>query len=221
MIQNWLLDFDGTLATGSVTWGITGAFPKLAREHQLEWDEARFASAMLVAQERGSHSMDPMVVLNEVFDSLGWDRALQKPFMADLQSNYRPEVYEDTLTFLKYLQDNKCSVYVVSNNSYTYKSVQNFGFAPYVVDVFTPARCPGCQPKPHRSLWDYLVERYADLQAYNTAIIGDNPYSDGAFAQACGLPCYIIDRLGRFTTLYETHPYHWIRSLRDLMPNSN
>lgn len=214
MYKNWLLDFDETLASGIITWGITRALPNLAREYDLAWDEKLLADALLVAQKHSSEISDPIPLMNEMFDAIGWDRAYQTPLMADLQANYRPEIYPDALPFLQHLREQGCSIFVVSNNKRTPKNVQALELSGLIDQVLTPALCPGCEPKPHRSLWDYLVGAVPDVTLTNSVVVGDDPWSEGTFAENCGLPCFLVDRLQRFGDL--PAQYQRVSSLSDI-----
>jgi hypothetical protein len=70
MVSNWFIDFDDTLVSGSATWGIEHAFPKLVQEHHLRYDYDAFQKAIFVAYERGNQSTDAETILKELFDTI-------------------------------------------------------------------------------------------------------------------------------------------------------
>lgn len=217
LAKYWLVDFDETLASGIITWGFGGAFTRLTNEHKLPWDMTRFAQAMLVAQERGSQSPDPLPILDELFDTMGWPRDLKMNLLADLQANYAPELFDDTLPFLQHVRDNGGEVYIVSNNPRTVKSAEALGLEPYISRILTPVLYPGSEAKPHRSLWDQLRTLNPAINDDNAVVVGDDPWSDALFASNCGLPCYVVDRLERFETLHDHYTCEWVTTLTEIV----
>jgi FMN phosphatase YigB (HAD superfamily) len=209
----WLLDFDDTLASGPVTWGLVHAFPKLIRDHALPVDDGIFRQAILRAQERSNTEFDPRPILHDLFLDLGWPAALEEPLLNDVAQNYRPELFPDAAPFLDRLRVEGCAVLVVSNNSRSAQLVSQLGLQSVIDRVFTPRFCPGTLPKPHRSLWDHLCTQFDDLTPDNAVMVGDDPWSDGAFAENAGVPCWIVDRGNRYSALVATRPYRWAISL--------
>lgn len=217
MTRLWLLDFDDTLVRGGITWALEDAFPALIREHGLPFNQARFDRLVLAAQERGSLESDPRPLLNSVFGGMGWPEALGEPFLHTLITNYQPQVFDDAWTFLDRLDAAGHRAYIVSNNPRSPALAHKLGLAERVVQVLTQSICPGSLPKPDRSLWDH-VQTLLDgsVPEGGVAIVGDDPWSDGVFAENCGLPCYIVDRGQRFRALHGGKTYHWVRSLLDI-----
>jgi FMN phosphatase YigB (HAD superfamily) len=215
-VRTWLVDFDETLATGNLTWALQYTIPKFTQEYQLNYDEKQLGQIILVLQERSRQYPDTPTLLTALFDMMEWPHSLQNQFMTDLRSSYRPVLFEDTLPFLKQSRKDGRAVYVVSNNKRTPEHVNLLQLDGYIEGIFTPHTCANTKPKPHISLWRYITERHIEIDPQTTAIIGDDPWADGAFADACGIPCWIIDRTKRFAQMYPEKPYHWIQSLQDI-----
>jgi FMN phosphatase YigB (HAD superfamily) len=117
---------------------------------------------------------------------------------------------DDTLDFLAWLSGLQDRVFILSNNDGAQKIAGMLGIAPYIEGYFTPGLCGVRQGKPHRALWDYVVSRH---NIGSAVMVGDDPWSDGAFADVCGVPCFIVDRLDRFGDLER---YRRVTSLRDV-----
>jgi FMN phosphatase YigB (HAD superfamily) len=215
-IQTWLVDFDETLAIGSLTWALQYGFPKFSREHQLNYDEDRVQQIMLLLQERSRQEPDTPALLTALFDMMNWPRSLQNQFLADLRSSYHPVLFEDTLPFLEKLHKDRRRVYIVSNNKRTPEHMKLLHIDEYINGVFTPHICPNTQPKPHSSLWEYITKQEIEIDPQTTGVIGDDPWADGAFAETCDLPCWIVDRTKRFSKMYAQKPYHWVKSLQEI-----
>ena len=215
-IQTWLVDFDETLAVGTLTWVLKYTFPKFIIDHQLAYDETRLEKVMVTLQERSRQNPDSALLLTSLFEMMEWPQSLQAEFMADIGSNYRPSLFDDTLPFLQHMKAGKRRVYVVSNNKHTPLNMQMLQLDEYVTGVFTPKTSPGTQPKPHASLWEFITTQNVDIDPHTTGVIGDDPWTDGAFAENCGLPCWIVDRTKRLSELYSQKPYNWVQSLLDI-----
>lgn len=216
MTKNWILDFNGTLATSGITWGLRHAFPRLIQEHQLPYDATRFEQAALVAQERGSQETDPRPLLHDLFETMGWPHELEAPLLKDIMTNYQPELFEDALPFLERLRQHGHTICIVSNNPISTDNIQRLDLAHYINHIVTPNSYPGSQPKPHRDLWDQMLNEYPQMQQQPSVVVGDDPWTDGLFAENCNLPCWIIDRMNRFTALHTQKPYQWVQSLLDI-----
>jgi FMN phosphatase YigB (HAD superfamily) len=218
-VQTWLIDFDETLASGILTWALEQAFPKFISDHHLTYDKSHLQQTMLRLQQRSRENPDTPLLLNTLFEIMDWPRNLQDQFLADIRSNYQPTLFEDTLPFLQQLHQAGRQVFIVSNNKRTPDHINLVGIDSFIDGVFTPHSCPDTQPKPHSSLWTYLTAQNMAIDPRTTGVIGDDPWADGAFAEACGLPCWLIDRTSRFSDMYTERPYHWVRSLGDILGN--
>ena len=75
---------------------------------------------------------------------------------------------------------------------------------------------PGAQPKPSRALWDQLVQRIPEALQRGAIVVGDDPWSDLAFAQTCGLQSWLVDRHDRFADLTLAQDATRVRSLLDI-----
>lgn len=217
MTMIWLLDFDDTLVRGGITWALDDAFPALIRDHELAFDPVRFEQLIFAAQERGSLEADPGPIVQSLFTGMGWPTALGEQFLHTLITKYQPQVFEDAWVFLDRLNAAGHSAYIVSNNPRSPALAQKLGLAERVVQVLTQSICPGSLPKPDRSLWDYLQTLIGPpAPGQGVTIVGDDPWSDGVFAENCELPCYIVDRSQRFGPLYGVKDYRWVRSLLEI-----
>lgn len=216
--KTWLIDFDETLASGSITWAFQSAFPKFIQAHHLRMDNERLARVMLVMQERTSQSADydPAELVEELFEQMEWPAELAQPLLQDLFENYQPALFDDALPFLQRLREKQQRIFVLSNNPRTPRHIRLIEIDQLVERVLTPDTCPDTFPKPHRSLWDFIVANEVDIDPANTVVVGDDPWSDGSFAEACGLDCWLVDRLSRFSALYSARPYQWVRSLDEI-----
>jgi FMN phosphatase YigB (HAD superfamily) len=217
MQQTWLLDFDETLASGSITQAIQHAFPKFIHEHQLSSNMASLVPLLLTLQQRASQNPDPVPLLDVLFEQMGWPHAYQNQLLEDLWTNYQPVLFEDTVPFLVSLREKQQRIYIVSNNPRTLENAHTVQIKHLVDQIFTPQSCPDTHPKPHRSLWEYILAHEIDVDPATTTVVGDDPWSDGAFADQCGLRCWIVDRLDRFTELRSQNAYQWVRSLNQIM----
>lgn len=200
-ITNWFIDFDDTLATGPTTWGLESALPKLIREHNLPFNQAQYDADVLIAQERTNREPDLQPILNDLFDSQQWPRELQLNLLSDIQRNYRPSLFPDAIEFLQTLQLKRKRVFILSNNPTAPDLAKPFGLDRFIEGYFTPKLCPGCLPKPDVSMWSCITHFDADVSVTNSAVIGDDPWSDAAFAQQCGLAYWIVDRKARFSNV--------------------
>lgn len=217
---NWFLDFDETLATSPLTWALKYAFPRLIENHQLAYDAARFEQAILVAQERSNQELDPRPVLHALFETLGWSHEYEAPLLHDIMNNYAPELFDDAVPFLEQARARQHRLYLVSNNPMSVRHVEQLGLAAYFDGLYT-AKLLNSPPKPHRGLWDEIVRARPEIQDNPTIIVGDDPWSDGLFAENCGLPCWIIDRMNRFTSLHDSRPYRWAHTLLDIATDAS
>lgn len=215
-ITNWFLDFDDTLATGPTTWGLEYALPRLIHEHSLPFDQSRYDAAVLIAQERANQETDLQPILNDLFDDQGWPRHLQASLVNDIQQNYRASLFPDALEFLQTLRLREKRIFILSNNPTAPNLATALGLDTFVDGYFTPKLCHGCRPKPDISIWSYIMSLDASVNAANSIVIGDDPWSDAAFARRCKLAYWIIDRADRFGKVPELPPERLVRSLSEL-----
>ena len=212
----WLIDFDDTLASGPVTWGYRRALPKLIRTHRLPLDSEALAGALLVAQEQSNGPVDLGAIVDAFFDRMGWPAHLRDTLLQDVQDNYAPELFDDAPGFMDQLRRAGQTVFILSNNPRTPAHAAQLGLSEQVAAVITPHMLPGAGPKPERSLWDGLARRFPQVADEGAVVVGDDPWSDVAFAQACALPVWLVDRDDRFGGLDLGAEARRVRSLADI-----
>ncbi len=203
MVTNWFLDFDDTLASGSTTWGWKHALPRLIRDHRLPFDSARFQRATLAAQAQVAAGAGLEPVIAELFQAMEWPGALGQALITDVLTAYEPELFADALPFLDRLRAARHAVYIVSNNPRSVAQAQRLGVAPYITRFFTPDAHADGLAKPDPRLWAHIVAEAEGVTARSSVIVGDDPWTDGAFAEQCGLACWLVDRDQRFGALDE------------------
>jgi FMN phosphatase YigB (HAD superfamily) len=216
MTKVWLVDFDDTLATGPVTWGYQWALPKFIKLHKLPVDLEELEQSLLIAQEKANETTDLASVLDEFFQMMNWPKSLQRDLLFDVQEHYRPELFEDAKPFLEVLHRARQTVFILSNNPHTLIHARETGLQHLVDDVIIPPMLPEAGPKPDRSLWDKLVERFPMVGAGGATVVGDDPWSDLAFAKTCGLTAWLVDRHNRFANLELAPNAHRVRSLLEI-----
>jgi FMN phosphatase YigB (HAD superfamily) len=216
MTRVWLVDFDDTLATGPVTWGYQWALPKFIKLHKLRVDPEQLEQCLLIAQEKANETTDLASVLDQFFQMMNWPRSLQRNLLLDVQENYRPELFEDAKLFLEALHEAGQTSIILSNNPHTVTHARETGLHNLVDDVITPHMLPEAGLKPDRSLWDGLVERFPMMGVDDATVVGDDPWSDLAFARTCGLTAWLVDRHNRFANLELTSNTHRVRSLLEI-----
>jgi FMN phosphatase YigB (HAD superfamily) len=196
-----LLDFDDTLAVGPMTWGIEQFLPDLMARHGLTADADRLDAALLRAQESAAARFDESRILDDFLTDLGWPEPLRAELAAAARADFAFTLFPDTVPFLTSLRDRGIRIFVVSNNNRCPRIAGELGIADYIEAFFTPRMDPAYRPKPDRSLFDAVRAAVTDLGPENTVMVGDDPWSDGAFAAAVGLPCWIVDRRDRYGSL--------------------
>ncbi len=207
-MTHWFLDLDDTLVVGPVTWMLETGLPTLIRDHDLPLDRGRLDAALLRGQERAAHGHGEVEILDNVFNQMGWRSDLKQQVLREVFDRYAPALFEDTLPFLQ----RAGGVSVISNNNHAPEIAAAVGIAPYIIEYFTPKRRGVEHGKPERDLWDAVCASGSGVSE-GAVLIGDNPWSDGAFAAACGIDCRIVDRLDRFAGLT---PYPRVRSLAEI-----
>jgi FMN phosphatase YigB (HAD superfamily) len=196
-----LLDFDDTLAVGPMTWGIEQFLPDLMARHGLTADPATLDAALLRAQESAAARFDESRILDDFLTDLGWPEPLRVELAAAARAEFAFTLFSDTVPFLQNLNDRGIRIFVVSNNNRSPRIAAELGIADYIAAFFTPRMDPTYRPKPDRSLFDAVRAAVAEIGPENTVMVGDDPWSDGAFAAAVGLPCWLVDRRDRFASL--------------------
>jgi FMN phosphatase YigB (HAD superfamily) len=212
----WLLDLDDTLASGPMTWALQDAIPRLIRDYNLAYTQDQLDDAILTAQRRSNQEYDPLTILHDFFVEMNWRTDLEQTLFNAVQTGYQPALFADALPFLQKLQALGQQAMVVSNNNRAPKWLTMLGIDSYITAVYTPKMFPDCQPKPNRQLWDVITEQHPHLRAADAVMVGDDPWSDGDFAERCGMKCWILDRLGRYQTLYAAKQYQWCASLLEI-----
>lgn len=199
-----------------MTWILEYGIPKLIHENQLPYDQDVFFQAIDAAQREAVHNFDSMTILRRLFDVLGWSNpGYYYSLLQDMQENYYPVLFDDTLVFLEYLYVLRHDVYIISNALTTPRLVNEMGLSPYIREVFTPGKTGGTRRKPHRDIWDYILANYPTVTPETSRMVGNNPWTDGAFAESCGLSFWLLDRVYRFTNSDEQQ-HRRVSSLIDI-----
>jgi FMN phosphatase YigB (HAD superfamily) len=204
------------LASGSITWALQEAVPKFITANRLTYDLARLKALTLELQEAASRGGSPEPLAERLFNEMGWPVELQNALLDDVFSNYKPVLFEDATAFLERLRERNDRVLIVSNNPRTLNQVPLLEIGDYFHGVFTPSSIPGALPKPDRSMWDHIRKNSPEIDPQHTIVVGDDPWSEGEFAEVCGLQCWIVDRMGRFADVSAGKRYERVRSLLEI-----
>ncbi len=206
-MTQWFLDFDDTLIIGPVSLTLDRVIPKLLKENNLPLAQDKLNAAVLRGMEDAAQGLSDIQLLNDLFEVMGWPRSLMEQLLHEAYDHYRPELYPDALPFLQAVSP----VYIISNNNRVPKFAELLGIMPYIKGIFTP-KVSGVQyGKPARDLWD-VVTASCDIE--NAVLVGDDPWSDGAFATTCGIEYYMVDRADRFVNQTQ---YRRVRSLMEIL----
>lgn len=209
----WLVDFDDTLVSGLLTWGLERGFPHFVAAHQLPCDEEQLKQLLYAAQEISDNIVDPRPLLDNIFLEMGWPQSLEGEFFDLLQADYRPTLFPETLTFLQKLRQNNQKAYLLSNNPRSTNVARSLGIGDYFVSIFTSQTFTGHPRKPSRLLWESILSQQSEIDPEQTVIVGDDPWSDGLFADNCNLSCWLLDRHERFMAMRAQKTYRWVQSL--------
>jgi HAD superfamily hydrolase (TIGR01549 family) len=210
--MQWFIDFDDTLALGPTTWAIQTVLPRLIRAHGLPYSDDLLHAALLRGQEIAAQGQDESQALETVFTMMNWPPELKRTLVEEVFERYVPVLFDDARPFLQRLRAGGEPLAIVSNNNHAPQIAEALGIAVYVNNIFTPDSCGIKRGKPHRDVWDYICDKH---EIQNAVMVGDDPWSDGAFADACGIPCVLVDRLDRFAHFTQ---YYRVGSLNEIEP---
>ncbi|HVU14615.1 MAG TPA: HAD family hydrolase [Phototrophicaceae bacterium] len=206
-MTQWFLDFDDTLIVGPVSLTLDTVIPKLLKDNHLPLDQAKLDAAAVQGLEDAAHGKTEMQLLNGLFEAMDWPKPLMEQLLHDAFDHYRPVLYPDSLPFLQAVSP----VYIISNNNRAPQFAELLGIMPYIKDIFTPIGSGVERGKPARDLWDVVC---ASCDIENAVMVGDDPWSDGAFATICGIEYYMVDRANRFASQTQ---FRRVRSLLDIL----
>src|SRR5258708_29491401 len=209
--MTWFLDFDDTLALGPITWAIQTVLPDLIQQNALSYDAARLDSLILDTQRDSIQGAKDTEMLDKVFQAMGWPDSLKTNLLEKVFDQYAPVLFSDSLPFLQRMNAAGQALYILSNNNKAPKIAEALGIAPYLADIFTPKTFALDRGKPHTEIWT-CISKVCDVG--NAILVGDDPWSDGAFADACGIRCYIVDRLNRLEMISSV--YKRVQSLDEI-----
>jgi FMN phosphatase YigB (HAD superfamily) len=212
--MQWFIDFDDTLTIAPSTWAIQSVLPRLIRQHQLPYTDELLYEALLRSQQLAALAFDETQFMDTLFRLMGWSAAMKDLLRKEVDEHYMPMLFEDARPFLQRMKAAGQRVYIVANNNQSPQIAQALGIAVYIDDIFTPQRCGAARGKPHREMWDFIAEHVASDQ---TIMVGDDPWCDGAFADACELTCVLVDRWDRYAHLSR---YYRCLSLSEIEPVS-
>ncbi len=210
------LDFDDTLVSGMNTWALVNVLPDLIKEHGLPYDEDRYREGLIAALESASQNLDESRILDTLFAHLDWPDALKATLMTRVFGQFSPEAFDDTVAFLDRMKAAGHHLVIVSNNNHAGEIIDGLGLSGYFDAIFTPKISQVQRGKPAGDMWEYLDQQLENIDLSDAYFVGDDPFSDGAFADVRGIPCYIIDRTGLYTALYPNKSYHWVKSLAEI-----
>lgn len=216
MQQVWLIDFDDTLAFGPVTWGLRHALPAFIAAHGLTVDPDALHESVLMAQEHTNRSDDLRAVIHAFFERMNWPPSLQQSLLEGALAGYEPHLFDDARPFLAALRTAGHTTIILSNNPNTPTHARALGLDALVDAVTGPHLLPGAGRKPDRSLWEHLIARFPALTTECAVVVGDDPWSDLAFATACALPGWLVDRDDRFGALPLADGSRRVRSLAEI-----
>ncbi len=214
----WLIDFDDTLAVGPFTWAFEHVIPRMIAKHNLPYDEALFNQAALDTQRQGGDNGEESGSIDGFLDEVGWDRSLKGELVEAIFHGYKPVLLPDAVAFLQRVKDASQTLFLFSNNNRAPLVTRYLGIDGYFSAMLTPALCGNLPGKPARDLFDHAIRAYAISSGEPVQVVGDDPWCDGAFADACNLDCWLVDRLKRYESLHAQHAYHWVSSLIEVNP---
>ena len=101
---------------------------------------------VLIAQERTNREADLQPILDDLFDSQLWPRELQMSLLSDMQRNYRPSLFSDSVEFLETLQLKGGRVFILSNNPTAPDLAKSFGLDRFMADTSRQSSALGVCP---------------------------------------------------------------------------
>ncbi|MBK8022534.1 MAG: hypothetical protein IPK19_14165 [Chloroflexi bacterium] len=217
--DNWILDFDDTLAIGPITWAIDVLLPEYLLANGLSVDVRTQNRALQRAQQAAAQDYNLTELIDSFVNDLGLPDAmsLKVGMRQKVEASIDYALFDDTIPFLKRLAANRCTVMIISNNNRAPALATLLDIAQYTQRMLTPNICFNCKRKPDRSMFDYAQRLEPRLRADNTVVIGDDPWSEADFATACDLPCVIVDRRNRYQDVSLPPNVRRVRTLLELM----
>jgi FMN phosphatase YigB (HAD superfamily) len=208
-MTQWFLDFDDTLIVGPVSLTLDTVIPKLLKDNHLPLDQEKLDAAAVQGLEDAAQGKTEMQLLNGLFEVMGWPKPLMEQLLHDAFDHYRPVLYPDSLPFLQAVSP----IYIISNNNRAPQFAELLGIMPYIKDIFTPDGSGVERGKPDRDLWDVVS---ASCEIEDAVMVGDDPWSDGAFAVNCGIEYYMVDRTNRFIKQTQFRRVHSLMEILDI-----
>ena len=114
--MHWIIDFDDTLAIGPNTWAFEVVLPELIKKYELPYQKERFDAVMVEAQKRSAKEADESKLLAYIFSELQWRNDIGDELIDRVFNDYTPDLFPDSLDFLKHLHETSEKLYLVSNN---------------------------------------------------------------------------------------------------------
>lgn len=210
------IDFDDTLVMGVQSWVLSSILPALLKEHDIVFDAEQFNQELLKAIEASNQSYALEEIGLNLFKEMTWPPHILKTIFNEIQTSYQPILYEDAMPFLERLLKADIAICIISNNPHAAHDAPGLGLTAVVQAVITPDKEGVILPKPSTTIWTHLQNQFEDIDVGQSFVVGDDPWTDGAFATAIDLPCFLVDREQRFRSLYETSPHVWVQSLDEI-----
>jgi len=211
--HTWLLDLDDTLQVGLFSWAAVNVFPEIIEQTGVKPERTTFEAAYARAQEIYSAGGSNEVVGDEFFRLLGWPAAFTSVMLKRFANDYKPALFDDTLTFLDWTKARGDQLYLTTNNKWAQHVCKSLGITAYFADILLPDD-DMIHSKPAPDMWNQLKARTGLTEESGVVLVGNELTTDGVFAQNCGLDCIIVDRYDRFADM----PEHCFRvtSLADI-----
>jgi len=196
MPLNWLLDFDDTLVIGSIYYGIKVALPQVMLRYGLTGDEGKLHRLIGTVQAMAATGADEETLIKHLFGGMNWPLDAGRAVLtATFEEAPTTVAFEDVEPFLARVHARGDRVMVVSNNESAPQLLNQLQLGHLFAGVFTPGRCGVKHGKPSNAMWSTVA---AAVDGGEAVMVGDDPWADGGFAEACGLRFVLVDRLGRF-----------------------